>query len=245
MTDRVTVHQETAVAERPADLMTIIQRVVEGPLNLEKVEVLERLLAMQERVTAQQREAAFADALTQAQSEVPPMRKDGSIVVKGVLRSKYVTIDTLDDVLRPIMEKYGFSFTLSEVGIKEGMREFAGTLMHRSGYTKTLSVHLPLDKSDFRSAVQSEGSTISYARRQLYKAHFNIVERGLDDDGSGQSLEEITADEAADLHTRLVDTKSNVPAFLNYFGIADLKTMRKADLSRAYEMIDRKSRGGK
>lgn len=240
MSHEITVRQQQTVEE--PSIMQVVQQIIASPNAKEQVEVMRELLAMKERAEDREAKRAFADALVDLQAEIPPMHKDGTIVVKGVLRSKYVTMDTLDDVLRPLMEKYGFSFTLSEVGINDGMREFCGTISHRGGHEKTLSVFLPLDKSDFRSAVQSEGSTISYARRQLYKAHFNIIERGKDDDGSGQSVEEIGPDEAKDLEIRLMDAKANIPGFLKYFEISDVKELRKADLSRAYEMIERKGR---
>lgn len=221
-------------------LMELVQQISASPNAKDQVEVLRELLAMKERQEDRDAKRMYADALAGVQAKLPPLRKDSSIIVKGVLRSKYVSVDQLDDVLRPLMDEFGFSFTLSQVGIKDKMREFAGTLRHRGGHSETLTVFLPLDESSFRSAVQSEGSTISYARRQLYKAHFNIIERGTDDDGSGEGFATISDEEAKDLNAKLDEVKANLPAFLKYFEIEKLADLKKSDLSRAYEMVERK-----
>lgn len=233
---------EALVRQHEPTLIEMVQQIVASPNAKDQVEVMKELLAMKERQEDREAKRAFADALTDLQAEMPQVNKNAEIRVKGVLRSKYASIEDLDDVIRPLMLKYGFAFSMSEVGIKDTMREFSGTLLHRAGHEKTLSVHMPLDKSDFRSAVQSEGSTISYARRQLYKAHFNIIERGTDDDGSGQSLETITEDQEMDLNAKLDEVKANRGAFLKYFSIEELKDLKQADLARAFEMIERKGK---
>lgn len=226
-------------------IMEIVQQIAASPNARDQVEVVKELLTLKEHQEDRQAKRAFADALQQLQAKMPEIKKDGAIWVKGILRSRYATIDQLDDVLRPLMAEFGFSFQMSEIGIRESMREFAGTLIHKQGYEKTLTINLPLDKSEFRSAVQSEGSTISYARRQLYKAHFNIVERGQDDDGSGENVEPIDAEQLKDLDTRMKDVKANMKLFCQYFHIEKVADLKKADLARAHEMLEQKKTGPK
>src|SRR5689334_25093617 len=92
----LTVHQE-AVAERPQSLLEIIQRVVDGPLDLQKVEVLERLLTMQERVEAEQRRIAFDDAMTRLQAKLPHIAQYG----KGK-NNKFSKYEDIDAIIRPM-----------------------------------------------------------------------------------------------------------------------------------------------
>jgi hypothetical protein len=198
---------------------------------------------MREREEARDAKRAFIDALTDLQNELPPIGKDGLIKDRaGAIRSRYALIEDIDEILKPLMAKYGFSFSFSVASITNGMREYHGTLLHRAGHERTLSVFLPLDSNGSRSAVQSEGSTNSYAKRQLYKLHFNFTERGVDDDGSGQGLDLISNDEALDLHAKLEEIRADVPKFLKYFEIEKLEDLRKSQLSNAYDMIAQKAK---
>lgn len=223
-------------------LMQVISQIAASPNAKDQVEVMQALLAMKERQEDRDAKRMFADALAQLQAEVPPISKNSEIIVKGVLRSKYASIEQLDDVLRPLMEKYGFSMTVSCDELKDTMRRFSGALRHRGGHSEVLTVWMPFDKSDFRSAVQSEGSTLSYARRQLYKAHFNIIERGVDDDGTGHGFEKISSDEALDLKAKIDEVRGNVQTFLDYFSIETLADMPKANLPIALKMIEQKGK---
>lgn len=243
--NQLDIQRETEEPSVPAtkepSIMEIVSRLANAPIpTLENVTVIERLLLMQERAEDRQAKRQFAEALHALQTERPTINKHGEIWVKGALRSTYARIEDLDDVLKPLMDKHGFAFTLSETGISEGMRVFDGTLLHRGGAEKTLTINLPLDKSEFRTQVQSEGSTMSYARRQLLKAHFNIIEHGVDDDGSGQNVQTISDDEEKDLNAKLDEVKASKTGFLKYFEIKKLADLKRVDLPRAYEMIDRK-----
>lgn len=235
--------EETQLLRQEPGILELVQQIIGSPNAKEQVEVMRELLAMREREEAREAKRLFIDALTELQQRIPPIRKRGVITDRqGGIRSRYALAEDVCEVIDPLMHEYGFSYTQSVVGIKDGMREYNGTLMHRSGHDRTLTVFLPLDKSTFRSETQSEGSSNSYAKRMLYKAHFNVREVGIDDDGTGLGLEEISGDELKDLEIKLKDTKSNLAAFLKYFEIEELKDLRKADLSRAHEMIDRKGR---
>lgn len=237
--------EENAVQRIPSGdvtIMQVISQIVASPNAKDQVEVMQKLLEMKERQEDRDAKRMFADALAQLQAEMPAISKNAEIRVKGVLRSKYASIEQLDDVLRPLMEKYGFSLTVSCDELKDTMRRFSGTLRHRGGHSEILTVWMPFDKSDFRSAVQSEGSTMSYAKRQLYKAHFNIIERGIDDDGTGQGFEKISNEEAIDLQSKIAEVKGNTQTFLDYFNIEKLSDMPKANFPIALKMVEQKAK---
>lgn len=242
MTNDTTKTEGLVVRQEPS-IMQIVEQLASRPDLLgPQVDAMEKLLAMKERAEDRQAKSMYADAMAELQAELPPIGKHGEIIVKGVLRSKYALIEDIDEIVKPLMAKYGFSYSQSIVAVADGMRQYEGKLLHRGGHSETRTVFLPLDKSDFRSLVQSEGSTNSYAKRQLYKAHFNFTEVGIDDDGSGQGVEGISDDEYKDLNAKLDETKVNIPKFCEYFDIAKVSDLRKSDLSRAYEMIERKKK---
>jgi hypothetical protein len=218
-------------------IMEIVQQIVGSPNARDQVEVMKELLAMKRAEEDREARRAYFKALHDAQAKIA-VTKDGSIVVKNEVRSRYATLEQLDIVLRPLMDEHGFAFDMTELGIKDGMREFGGTLKHLQGHEETKCVNLPLDKSDFRSGVQSEGSTISYARRQLYKLHFNIVERERGE--SPENVETIDAEQVKDLETVIADVGANKKLFLEYFRIEKVADLKKADLRRAIDLLEKR-----
>src|SRR5262249_37342147 len=101
----------------------------------------------------------------------------------------------------------------------------------------------PIDVSDYRSIVQSIGSTVSYGKRQLIKMHLNLIER--DEDTDGVSLETITEDQAKDLESAIQETKMDRGRFLVFMGVGDVKDILARDLKKAINAIDVKRRMAK
>jgi hypothetical protein len=94
-----------------------------------------------------------------------------------------------------------------------------------------------------RNAVQSIGSTTSYARRYLLMMHLNLVTRDEDDDGAGGSGNEpITSVQAAELR-RLLDEAGGDPArFCKWLGVADVADVRLSQYGRALKFVEEKKR---
>ena len=69
------------------------------------------------------------------------------------------------------------------------MIRIVGILTHRSGHAEESAFEAPADKSDFRSDVQSQGSTISYGKRYTTCDLLNIITRGQDNDGQQKAPE--------------------------------------------------------
>lgn len=225
----------------PADLLSIIAQVAADPRA--DVEKIERLLAMQERVVADQRKIAFMDALAELQAECPQIEKDGRVVVKGETRSRYAKYESMDEIIRPLLAKHGFSIAFDETNSQGDVRHFSATLSHRAGHSETKHKAMPFDGSQFRSAAQSEGSTISYARRALLKMHLNLVER--DEDTDGRNLEPISEDQTRDLEIMIENVKADKARFLSFMGVEKVSEILVRDLNKAVNALDSKRRAGK
>lgn len=238
-----------APVTQPTDLIGIMQRIVETGLNADGVLALEKLLDMQERIAADQRKTAFMAAMSRLHAKLPQIQKDGRIIVKGVERSRYARLEDIHTVLQPLMAEEGFSASFDEEAYTESTATFVMTVSHRDGHAETKRKTVPHDKAavgqygPIRSAIQDASSTASYARRILYKMHFDIVECGEDTDGT--SLETVTAETVKDLETALQDTKSDKAKFLAHFKIAKIEDLLIRDLPTANDMIQAKRRNQK
>lgn len=243
----VAVHEDATIQRAtPSALISSINDIVRDPnMDLHKMELMERLLAMQERVMAQQAMIEFNEALAQLQAELPQIDKHGRIVDnKGAVRSKYAKIEDIDKAIKPYLDKFGFSLSY-DCKSEDGKLFFvAGKLAHKAGHSDTKYVPMPLDNSQYRSGAQNVGSTISYAKRQLIKNHFNIVEHGEDDDGAGGSAK-ITQNQADDLRALLDEAKGDAPRFLAWIGAAKFEDILVRDHSKAVQFIEAKRRSVK
>lgn len=232
---------EKTTAE-PSDMLSVLSRVLENAKDLD-VEKLERMLAMHERLQIEQRRQTFMEALSRLQIVVPQIQKNGKIIVKGVERSSYARLEDIDDVIRPMLADEGFSFSFDSESENGKVHIIRCKMSHRDGHSETNSIVLPLDASQYRSDVQSTGSTLSYARRQLIKMHLNLIERGEDKDGA--NLERISAEQAADLEAMLSEAKGDRAGFLRYMGVEAFADITVGNFARAIEALEQKRRGRK
>lgn len=153
--------KETAIApvEQPSNLLAVIAQAVSDPRM--DVEKMSRLLDLQERVMAEQRKATYMAAMSRLQAKLPQIRKDGRIIVKGTERSRYARIEDIDVAIRPLLAEEGFAFSFDSDSSDAKIFKLSCELSHRDGHSVTKYLTLPIDASDYRSNVQSIGSTVS------------------------------------------------------------------------------------
>lgn len=231
---------ETAVVvQQPANMLAVIANAAIDPRC--DVEKMERLLAMQQTIMRDQREAAFAGAMSRLQAKLPQIQKSGAIIVKGTERSRYAKIEDIDVAIRPLLAEEGFAFSFDSDSSDAKIFKLSAKLSHRDGHSETKFLTLPIDTSDYRSNVQSIGSTVSYGKRQLIKMHLNLVECGEDDNGQGGS-KPITAQQADKLSKEILDLGLDLPRFLKYMGVASVADILTLDHKKALAAIEQKRR---
>lgn len=153
------------------------------------VEKLERLIAMQERILSHQAKAAFDAAFAEMQGEIPVITEKGEIVVEGQLRSKYATNEDIQEIVKPILQKHGFSLRFRNA-FADGKQKIVGILSHRAGHSEQDEFECPPDTSGKKNSIQAMGSTRSYGQRYTTIALLNIATRGADDDGASATEQE-------------------------------------------------------
>lgn len=224
------------VQDKPqaASVMEVIARAASDP-NVD-VAKMGALLDMQERLMKMQAEQQFNADLVALQAEVPRVSKDGRIVNKGAVQSRYARYEDVDAAVRPLMNKYGFAVSYDNPKLQGGVMEFTAELRHRTGHKKDYHLSLPVDSSGAKNGTQGGGSTTSYAKRYLLCSILNIVTEGQDNDGN--KAEVITDDQRMTLETLIHDKRANLQKFLEFVGVPDLAHVpakRFAELVRVLE----------
>ena len=131
---------------------------------------------------------AFNLAMTECQAEMRPVAANS---YNKQTKSRYATYDALDEALRAIYTKHGFSpsFDSGEGAPPDHVRVLC-YLAHRSGYTRTYKLDMPADGKgakggDVMTKTHATASAFQYGQRYLLGMMFNIAVSGKrDDDGN-------------------------------------------------------------
>lgn len=170
---------ETVGITKPSEseaMLQIIQRAsIDPSCDIEK---LERLVSLKERMDAKNAQTEFNASMAAMQCDIPSIAERG----EGHNRKTYATLEDINDVIKPIMQRYGFAMSFRVEHKAEGV-SVTGVLMHRAGHREETTMLLPTDTSGGKNAVQAVASSVSYGKRYVMCAMLNISTREMDDDG--------------------------------------------------------------
>lgn len=172
-----------SVALATTGLVAVVERLAANP-DVDVVK-LEKIIELQERIITHNARAAFNAAFAVMAPEIPEINEKGQIAVRGSVRSTYARLEDIHEAVKPICARHGFAVRhRTEWPIeKPGVIRIVGILSHREGHSEESAFEAPMDKSEFRTDVQSQGSTVSYGRRYTTLDLLNISTRAQDDDG--------------------------------------------------------------
>lgn len=221
---QIVVRQETplallrpdgAVSAQAAMAMIELSRRESGQIDIETLRELRGMakeLRDEERLQWFSRELAAAQSECQAVVKAAEVRltKAGSTEDKGGY--KYAANEDIDEMLRPVMTRYGFSVTYDREPRQAdgGGFNVTGTLWHQSGHFIKASFPLPLDSGPGRNNLQAAGSTDTYAQKYILIGFFRIVRKNADDDGVAAGGAPIGKDQAGRL-VQLMDEARVAP----------------------------------
>ncbi len=232
-------------APQQTEAASMMQNLILAASNPQmNVENVERLLGMARTMEADRRKDMFFAALSRLQANLPQIEKTGRIVVKGTERSRYAKLEDIDVAIRPYLAEEGFAFSFDTDSTDGKMFKISAKLSHKDGHSETKTLMLPVDSSEYRSTVQSIGSTVSYGKRQLIKMHVNLVECDEDDDGRG-GAPPITEEQARTINDLISEVGGNMAGFKKHFGIDKLTELSSKRYSEALNMIESKRRNAR
>lgn len=123
----------------------------------------------------------LAEALVNLQAALPVLPKDTS---NPFFKSKYTSLDTITELIFPIMTKFGFAWvTMPGIDEGSGVPVLNYRLLHVSGESLDGSMQLFLKNQD----PQGQGSAITYARRYAITAVLGLVSDEDDDGNAAQA----------------------------------------------------------
>lgn len=167
--------------------VSLFERLARDP-NVSR-EKLEYLIAMRERLLASRAKTAFNTAYIALQADLPEIMERGQIEKNGKVRNTYAPLEDIHAIVKPILKIHGFAIRhrTEWPADKPQIIRIVGILIHECGHQEESAFEAPIDKSEYRTDIQSMGSTVSYGRRYTTRDLLNLATRGEDTDGEKTS----------------------------------------------------------
>lgn len=238
----------TELARRePTVVESMLQQIIAMPAQdgLDRVAMLERIVALKERTDEQDRRNQFAAAMSALQAELPQIDKRGKIFERDSqtkVRSTYARIEDLDSQIRPYLAKHGFSFSFdTQPGVNPGEIRGEGTMTHCAGHSEKKYIDMPIDTGGAKSKVQERSSTLSVIIRNLLRMHLNLIMRDVDDDGQGK-IELITAKDLATVKSLIAEKGADPVKFLAWLKVEKFEDIPTREVTRALAFLRAKEK---
>lgn len=198
-------------------------------------EILEKLLALQERWEANQGRKSFDDAIASAKAEIPTIIKNAT----GHNNKKYANFAAIAEAVDPVLGKYGLSYRF-RTHQQDGEIRVTCVLSHRDGHSEETTLSGPSDTSGNKNAIQAVGSTLTYLQRYSLVQALGLA-ASEDDDGrlSGDS-DPLTEEQVESIRKGIDATNSDTERLCKWLGIDAITEMNEAQYKQAKAMLERK-----
>jgi hypothetical protein len=149
-------------------------------------ETLEKLMGIRREINAELSKKAFDESMAAFQAECPVVEKTKSVSTNaGTKAYSYAPFEQIIHVVRPFLQKHGFSYTLdTDTASQQGWVIAKCHVTHSAGHSTTSTAKFPLGtKTGIMSETQVYAAALTFASRRVFCNAFGIVTAGEDLDG--------------------------------------------------------------
>lgn len=233
------VEPQAVAITGPAPQLSIqaaFQAIISGDLSHEKLEIIQKLLAMDA-------EKQFIQAYNRMMGRIPIIEAKSVIPNRG----KYAKFEHIMEIILPILKSEGFalSFTSEMIETNPPKIKATCTISHTGGHSRSGSFTCRVGgRSD--SDTQSDCKAATTAKRNAMNQLLNIVitqDVMTEEHDAGMESENfIDTAKAAEFEERLLATGSDLDAFLKWVDAPNFARLPIAKLADIESMIRRKEK---
>lgn len=150
------------------------------------VETIERLMAVRRELNAEKAKADYDAAMADFQSECPVIDRPKSVKTNGGQQAySYAPFEHIIAIVRPVLRKHGFSYTLdTDTSSAAGWVIAKCQVTHSGGHSTVSTAKFPLGtKTGIMSETQVYAAALTFASRRVFCNAFGIVTSGEDFNG--------------------------------------------------------------
>lgn len=179
-----------AVTLDQSNPMDMISMAVSQGAN---IETLERLMALKREHDKEVAKKAFTEALSKFQEECPEIRKTKHVDVDlksgGKMKYSYAPLPDIDRQIKTLMVKHGFTKEWKPSYTDKGKIRITCILTHIGGHSTETPMEADADTSGSKSAIQAQGSSITFMQRYTLLGALGITTADEDIDGRMAELD--------------------------------------------------------
>jgi hypothetical protein len=192
-------------------------------------ERLRVIMELHEKWERNQATKLFAAAMHRCQSQMPSVIKDAA---NAQTKSRYATLENVQEIARPIYSAHGFSLCFAEEDCPQaGYKRTVCDVTHEAGAERRYHLDLPVDGVGAKgnaigamNPVQAAISTTSYGQRRLLCMVFNVTIAGEDNDAQLTRPQAITAEQAEEIEVLLDAMKAQPDEIFKILAWQKVKT---------------------
>lgn len=243
--------QAQSVAQRPANVsaamtpMDMLDRAIASGAG---IEVLEKLMALQERWEGNQARKAFDDAMAAAKAEIPVIFKSRTVdftSAKGRTHYRYEDLAEIAKTVNPILGKHGLSYRFRTSSAANEPVSVTCVVSHRLGYFEENTLTGPRDDSGNKNSLQQVGSTLTYLQRMTLKAALGLAASADDDGAKADQTEDdgpIGEEQIKSIRALMAETKTEEAAFLKWLDVERVEDIAQSMMKRVNDSFAAKKR---
>lgn len=227
--EKVNVIPPVEAASSAMTPMDMLNRAVTQGAN---IEVLEKLMALQERWEAGQARKAFDEAMASAKADIPTIAKNREVDFhssKGRTNYRHEDLAEIARTVDPILSRNGLSYRFRVTSNVSEPVTVTCIISHRAGHSEETTLSAGRDESGNKNSIQAVGSAITYLQRYTLKAALGLAAAS-DDDGAAVEAPDYVSraqlDEIIDLAEAVGADKEKFCKYLRVGSLAEIPANR-------------------
>jgi hypothetical protein len=150
------------------------------------IQTIEKLMELHNKFEEKQARKAFFAALSDFQSDLPTIKKEGSVNY-GKTKYNFARLEDIARTISPKLKQTGLSYTFQQ-SQEGGVIAVKCIVTHKLGHSESNKMQALADSSGQKNAIQQIGSTLTYLKRYTLIAGLGLVVA--DDDDDAQSYQQ-------------------------------------------------------
>lgn len=161
-------------------------RIVQLAIQLgAPIETVERLLAMKERVEADEARKKFNAAFAAFKGEAVKIIRTKQITDGPLKGKRHAELGVIVSTVTPALSAHGLSISWRMTKDEKDWMEVCCTLRHVDGHSESVTMGGAPDTGPGRNAIQARGSAKTYLERYTATAILGLAPEDEDNDGAG------------------------------------------------------------
>jgi hypothetical protein len=205
------------------------------------IDVLSKLMELNERWDRNQARKAFDQAMAEAKAEIPVILKNRTVdftSAKGRTNYRHEDFAEIARTVDPILSKHGLSYRFRTTSAANEPVTVTCIVSHRLGHFEENTLSAGRDDSGNKNGIQAIGSTQTYLQRYTLKAALGLA-ASTDDDAAKAETGTLTPERVTALQTLIDDAGVDIAKVCAFMKVDALADIDAKDFPKAVDAIGR------